>query len=210
MKRFFCFAAIMLLEARAADLDNRERAARRADVQANSVRRAIAISEGRIQAGDDTFIVDGSRNPELLMPTELMHSLPAAFNPDPSLRKYREKWDVRGASQYLGEDPWPRLYAVAREYIDAEIEVHRLGMQIRRATVAERDSLQKQNDELQEGNRLCRLRAEALSRARNAFGRETFDRFLYRVIAPDAFRRTSTSSAEAFAETLLWQDGGCR
>ena len=43
--------------------------------------------------------------------------------------------------------------------------------------------------------------------------RENFDRFLYQIVAPDAFHLTSTSSpysAESFADTLLWVERGCR
>jgi hypothetical protein len=193
-------------------MDDRERAARRADAYANAIRKAVAISEGRLAADDSTFVIDGIRNPELLMPTELMSCLPAAYNPDPVLSKHREKWDARGAAQYLGDDPWNRLYSVARDYIDADIELYRLGVQIKNATGEARESLQKRQEQLQEGNRLCRLRADVLAAARKAFGRENFYKFLYQVIAPDMFTRTSTSSQDGsgLASNLLWVEGGCQ
>ncbi|HEX2123398.1 MAG TPA: hypothetical protein VHL59_17335 [Thermoanaerobaculia bacterium] len=58
---------------------------------------------------------------------------------------------------------------------------------------------------------LCSRRVEALNAARGAIGRETFERFLYVVIAPDV--RTSIKSyegAEGAKRYTMWIESGCR
>jgi hypothetical protein len=62
-------------------------------------------------------------------------------------------------------------------------------------------SLQLQQDDV------CRGRAEGLALARDTFGRERFDRFLYEVVAPNTFYVADKLQTAA---QLRWREGGCR
>jgi hypothetical protein len=189
-------------------IDDRVRVARRFDPAAAAARLQVAVAERASSADAETDVVIGRHNPELIMPWELMNNLPAAYSDDAATRaKYRSKWS--DGTRHLGDDFWMRLHAVAGAFIDADNRRVALERDRQLATGAARDDLDRR---IREVNRsLCGLRADALAAARSTFGPESFDAFLYEVIAPgEVIRQTRSASPRSAAELFLWVEGGCR
>lgn len=189
---------------------DRERLAARYDPTFVSHRLATAIQDKRVggDVAQVAVIIDGDRNPELIMPAELMAGVAMAYSDDPGVRgKWRAQWAA--GSEFLGEDFWPRLYVACRPFIDADVESSRLQREMRVAPEGERENLKEKWSAVNAS--ICPTRAGALAAARATFGRERFDRFLYEVIARgQVVRSTAASTPEASAEMLLWIEGGCQ
>lgn len=189
-------------------LSNLERMELRHDSRANVERRAAALAKGRQLPNADSIVVDGSRDPELLTPWELMDLLSATYYLREHGRK-QQRWIARGAKAYMGEDFVTRIRTVAAPWIDADAELRRIGERKLVADAEERAALQQQWAMVNRS--ICPLRAQALTALREEFGRENFDRFLYEAVAPDVFVVTTrASSPEAAAELDRWVEDGCR
>lgn len=185
---------------------NEERIAARKDPLLRIQRREEAFAAGDMQRYDKSDILVGLRDPELFLPTELMHHLIAAYRREPYAPKgIRARW--ASATERFGEDFWERLYETGRPYFDAEARHLQLQLQDQ----DEKDPAERQRlstEESMVSNSLCPLRVEALRAAREVFGREAFDRFLYEVVAPVARIRGSSSGPDGpFSD--LWQEEGC-
>lgn len=189
------------------DIPDRDRAARRFDPSASAARRARAIAEGHASPTRDggTIFVLGRHNPELLMGTELLGMLAVVYAPETQAgRKFRGLWWQKGIDRF-GTDFWTRLQEVAAPFIDRETETRRrLREGPQREAIAEAEA--------PSGTDLCLLRANALSAARERFGRNRFDAFLYEVVAPDAgvIETSGSPDTMAAADLALWAEGGCR
>lgn len=185
---------------------NEERIAARKDPLLRIQRREEAFAAGDLQRYDKSDILVGRRNPELFLPTDLILYLKAAYahNSD-TMTNARSRW--ASATQRFGEKFWARLYESGRPYFDAEGRHLQLQLQYQ----DENDAAERQRISMeisQVSNSLCPLRVEALRAAREAFGRDVFDRFLYEVVAPAARSRGSSSGPDGpFSD--LWQEEGC-
>jgi hypothetical protein len=177
--------------------------------------RGIARGEAAIAAGlleptdrSDDFVI-GTQNPELFMPHELMERLFGGFHPDVVLqREYRRKWLERGAAQYLGDGFWDRLYAAVRPFIIAKVVEIDIGEES--AGVPDPTEHAFQERWIHARNAVCPARARALAAAREVFGRENFDAFLYQAVAPDAVMGTKLPDVSKLPGQWRWEEEGCR
>lgn len=150
--------------------------------------------EKRLQAIDmvpaperGAVVVDGARNPELLLPTELFGALlKQGFDENPEARKiYRDRVDLVAAELGIGPELWPVLKELA-------------------AGLLPRDARTGQTWEEE-----CRSLFEALAAAREAFGEKTFDRMLYEAVAP-GLKVSATGNGPELEKQLRDMEGGCR
>ena len=194
-------------------MDDAQRVKLRFDSLASSVRRSRAIAEGVTVSADEPnrIFVLGSHDPELIMPAELMGMIAVTYATETELgRKYRARWFREGVERF-GDDFWDRLYEAGRPFVDRDLAMRgRLHERSPRKAKATADAAAA--DEDPSGTDLCLMRANALAAARQKFGREKFDAFLYEVIAPDAgvIESSSSSGPDAMADAALWVEGGCR
>ncbi|HUP62490.1 MAG TPA: hypothetical protein VNA69_18950 [Thermoanaerobaculia bacterium] len=194
-------------------LDVRERAERRADPVRNARHHAAFAARGQwIEVGNS--VVDGSLDPGIFAPIELMDQVILVFNADPDRRqKFRREWTARGAPELLGNDFWNRLHVMLGPAIAIERENRRVGA----LPPAERDEVMQSRAAHQPFNDggECAARADALAAARAAWG-EVFDRFLYEVVAPGVRFWTSCSDPALLTRPESWLDKweemgkGCR
>ncbi len=139
--------------------------------------------------------IDGDRNPELLLPHELLRSLISGFMPDDE-RRTRWRESLRRDLVAAGFDEelfWAQLRSATSRYVDTFVYP---------ATGAIDDAASR------ERHALCREEFLALESARQVFGREQFDRFLYEAIAPRT-RAASVTNAPDPAAELRFFAGGC-
>lgn len=183
-----------------------ERVTRRWSKALEAELREAAVAAGHSVEDESQRVILGDRHPELLLPWELMNSLAGGAYHPARRDKYRKRW-ARG-SEYLGEDFWTRLQAVAGPFFDAGNKLEELQLATDRASGTERPALDAEWS-LVNGS-ICRLRSEALRAARTTFGREQFDRFLYEVVAVGAVIYVSTSSDDGeHIENVVWMEEGC-
>jgi hypothetical protein len=156
-----------------------------------------------------SYSIDGRTNPELFLPYELFDSIAGGLSPNPNIRQktrefYREDLIAAG---YDENEFWAALETAAspyltlkrRAYLDHERDVAAAKKRGDTHTPSMRG-----NDES-----LCRARIDGLNAARQHFGRETFDKFLYNVVAPNKMFATSSNYPDP-AELLRREAGGCR
>jgi len=140
------------------------------------------------------YSIDGSRYPELLLPHELFQSLLTGFVPEDH-RRMRQRESLRRGIVAAGFDEelfWTKLRSAAGDYIDNYV-------------YPPPGSIESES----RGHKtLCRAAFLALNSARQALGREEFDRLLYEVVAPLTQVASATSAADPAAE-LRQVAGGC-
>ncbi|HET9228629.1 MAG TPA: hypothetical protein VFR31_18265, partial [Thermoanaerobaculia bacterium] len=150
--------------------------------------------ERRLQAIDmvpaperGAVVVDGSKNPELLLPTELFGALlKQGFTEDPEARKaYRERVELVAGDLGIGPELWPVLKEVASDLLPSASR--------------ERQTWEEQ----------CRSHFEALAAAREAFGEKAFDRMLYEAVAP-GLKVSATGNGPELEQQLRDMENGCR
>jgi hypothetical protein len=129
----------------------------------------------------DTDTIDGKRNPELFLPTELFDALlNSSFSSDPreqlESRRYIEE---RSAALGFGRDCWSRIEKAAAPFLRLKREQERSGREKPARGVAPEDFGMDRQALL-----LCRARAEAIDAAEAEFGKEPLLRLLYEVVAP--------------------------
>ena len=141
------------------------------------------------------YSIDGSRYPELLLPHELFQSLLTGFVPEDH-RRMQQRESLRRGIIAVGFDEelfWTKLRSAAGDYIDHYVY----------------PPLGSTESEPRGGHKpLCRAAFLALNSARQAFGRDEFDRLLYEVVAPLTQVASATSAADPAAE-LRQVAGGC-
>ncbi len=142
-----------------------------------------------------SYSIDGSRNPELLLPHELFQSLLTGFVPDDERRRSKRE-SLRPAMVTSGFDEelfWAQLRSAAGEFID-------------NYAYPARETVISQSERRQYG--LCRSAFRALNNARQVFGPDRFDRFLYEVVAPGTWVAWATDAPDPAAE-LRYVERGC-
>ena len=116
----------------------------------------------RPAAATVVYRIDGSRNPELFLPTEVFDAILSGLGPDEALSA-RQRAYYQPAISGLGYDPdtfWAALKTLSADYLPIRFGRHTAG-------------------ETQ-----CRQRFDALAASRAWFGQTAFDRILYAVVAP--------------------------
>lgn len=140
------------------------------------------------------FIIDGRRNPELLLPFELMDFLLSGVS-GPMERQQafrRTVSDGIAAAGWRHDEFWRELERIRAA--DSPRPAHT--RRARREPTAEA-----------EGREHCAARAHVLALARERFGHEAFDRFLYLAVAP---KITTFAEVPTSAEHLRAAEEGCR
>jgi hypothetical protein len=150
---------------------------------------------------------DGKTHPELFLPHEVFDELvKLAFTGDPRMGQVVRNGFAREVERHgLPADFWNRLQSVSTVYVADVWALRDLGAGVQHQNGGPRRRAEealtlKQMD-------ACRSRSDSLAAARNEFGRERFDRFLYEVIAVNMF---SASDRIAEPELLLKIERGCR
>lgn len=168
--------------------------------------RTDAGTTGRPQWGE----VHGNENPELFLPGELFIALLGGLHGDTGFRDSSRAIRRNRIIAFGIDDEtfWRELESAISSYLrfaarHAAIQqrlIHTLDEGERSGLAAEAERM---------GPDLCRSRAAALAGARRHFGAETFDRFLYTVVAPSL----SVSSGDPLVDTaehLRFLEGGCQ
>jgi len=153
-----------------------------------------AISEERAPRVATTlsYVIDGTRNPELFTPTEVFDGLLFGFS-----RDARTQDDIRaavaanlGRLQVTPAQFWDGLESVSTPYLDA---------------------VQRRQDgtSTMTASEFCRARLEALSAARARFGARSFDWLMYAAVAPKMQSRYATTERDP-QTSLRAREAGCR
>lgn len=153
----------------------------------------------------DSF--NGRTHPELFLPHEVFSEfVNLAFGGDPRTRdivRHGMVADIRKAG--LPADFWERLEATIAFHL-ADVRAERDLLASRSKTSGSARERAEKSLELKRAD-VCRSRADALAAARNAFGRERFDRFLYEAVAINMFY--SSDRLPTTTDLRRWE-GGCR
>jgi hypothetical protein len=166
---------------------------------------AVQSRSGETRPVADAF--DGQTHPELFLPFEVFRKLVsvAFYGPPHTCQLVREGHMDEVRRHGLPEDFWQRLEAISAIHVADLWAMDDLSTAVREARGAARkraeDALALKHDDI------CRSRADALAAARQEFGRERFDRFLYESIAVNMFH---VSDRLPQPELLRKIEGGCR
>jgi hypothetical protein len=163
----------------------------------------------RRQAPNDASgpILDGSKNPELLLPGELFRQLLSlAFSPSAEVNEvFRQNIMTGAAGLNLPGEFWQRLELLAADYLGTRDQERELGARLQEVSVSERRRLLVAISSVQEPQ--CAYRYQALTAARSTFGAKLFDRFLYQAVAPLV---QVTVTVPAVPAKLAWAEKGCK
>lgn len=152
-------------------------------------------------------IIDGSKNPELLLPWELHRFLiSTSFYEDSTVAR---QWRLRFANAVprLGvpEAFWATLERLSSDYLRTQHEIASLSNEMKGADRNQREHLRQLIVAKESGQ--CHQRQIALERAGETFGREWFAEFLYRAAAPNVL---ISSTAPVSVEKLQFVGRGCQ
>ncbi len=185
----------------------RTQASERDRVERDGFTPEVRASVGHL-ATSVRFVVEGRRDPELLMPFELFNSiLEGVGEPDNRSGTRRVYRDEIRESGWEEEFFWQTLEEATAEYWTTTDERIAMERSARTLPLAERRALNIRAEALSVSG--CRLRAEALQRVRQKLGAEKFHRFLYEKVAPNV----GISSDFPFGNEewrLRYIEGGCR
>jgi hypothetical protein len=188
-----------------------ERLAARFDPEQIAARRTKALARsgepGPVPA-PGFAVINGARNPELLLPWEVyQHLLSRAFHPLASLQEdFRRQVEARAPEGELPTNFWVRLQVGGGDFLAAAGTRRALIAELNRAPTAAREGISMRIDEATRG--FCQKRLQGLERARKEFGAEWFDRFLYQAVAPDI--GIVWPEHESWPEELKQAEGSCQ
>lgn len=179
----------------------RERAAAHA---AALPQHANVQAQSAVARGSTQHILDGSRDPGLFLPAELLDVLLQGLDPNASFRTHARDAlakDIRGMG-YTENDFWNKLAQLSAPY---------------RALTSRPKNLAIQHVKTPDGKTAkflidvdrCVARHSLLQSARTTFGAEKFQRFLYTAVAPQVWRSDTTQWPDP-AQELIFVAGGCR
>lgn len=149
-------------------------------------------------------VIDGSRDPALFLPAELLDVLLQGLHADASIRAHARTAlapEIR-AMGYTENDFWGRLERLSTRY--RALSSRPGEVTIQRATRADGQVVSFPVDVER-----CAARHDLLQAARASFGAQTFQRFLYAAVAPQVQRAVTTQQIDP-AQELLFVAGGCR
>jgi hypothetical protein len=149
------------------------------------------------------FIVDGSRNPELIMPSELFLSL--IMTPEDELQRK----PINEQLKIFGWDPptfWKALKEASADFWTLSEESIELQRSLSKLSPLEAREVRRKVDSLEAPQ--CLARFNALQQLRKRYPGD-FDRFLYTAVAPN-IRLSSTMPTASESFQLRYIEGGCR
>ena len=154
-------------------------------------------AESTSVSGDrNHFVIDGLKNPELFMPSELYNSLTCGLWEDQRVRaETRAKY--KPAIQKLGWDEetfWNTLQALDRRHQELQ------------RRLLSRDLTPDESFRL--GTESCAARVAGFRAAQAAFGRDKFLELLYTAVAPGISITAKVGTDEQ--HRLRWVEGGCQ
>ena len=195
----------LTLEERIALRTNPELARLRTGSAIRSQSSNAAPSNSGLKTIVDDF--DGKTHPELFLPHELFRELIglAFLSPPRFSQVIREDLMPQVRQHGLPSDFWQRLQSIsaanAADVRAVDDLTERILHQAGRARERAQQALPLKNADV------CRSRAESLAAARNEFGRDAFDSFLYDVIAANMHH---VADRLPEPELLRQAEGGCR
>lgn len=183
-----------------------ERIERRLNPTAVQERITRAVEEGQLsrQRLDGSVYIDGARNPELLLPWEILQQLTmqGLVAAEPARSGYREMLEDTRQRLDLPESFWSDLEQVTQPFVSslrAQVALARQAHFSTAVSLRQLEALQSHD---------CQLRARALAEARHRFGRELFDKFLYQSVAPTMTIVAEQNDNESYR--LSWVEEGCK
>lgn len=152
-------------------------------------------------------VVDGSKNPELLLPWELYEFLTStAFYKDPSVASaWRSRYANASSHLKVDSEFWRRLEKASAPYLDAQRQLASLSDRMMSSNRTERGRTVETAAAIE--SRQCRNRMIALQQANVTFGAESFAEFLYVAVAPNVKISSLTPTT---AEQHRRISGGCQ
>ena len=142
--------------------------------------------------------IDGRKNPELFLSTELFEALiVSAFVLDTGIADYAAD---HSDDLFRGQADWDLLAVISADYVTLLKEERALRSAASRSETPMTAPVKSQLRDAVRRHR--RAGADALRSARSRFGRERFDRFLYIVIAPTNSKTIVSESPEFVAELI--------
>lgn len=171
------------LEERIAKRLDRDSIRKRAEASDKDGATPQELSTANVFLSPSRFVIEGKRDPALLMPFELFGSLQTGVSDEPGRglrRLYRDKIRETGWNEELF---WKVIADASAEYFRVLNEKHAVRRQARSLPEAERTPLTTAAEALDVTS--CRLRKEAQDAVRQQLGPEKFDRFLYEHVAPN-------------------------
>jgi hypothetical protein len=152
-------------------------------------------------------LVDGSKNPELLLPWELYEFLVStAFHKDTRVASaWRAKFASAVPRMAITPDFWSRLEAASRPYLDLQHRLISLSDRMAASSRLEREPLFRQTAEIERAQ--CSTRMIALEQSNATLGSDRFGEFLYSAVAPNL---KVSSATPISAEQHRRISRGCR
>ena len=179
----------------------RERAAAHAGATQPSARaQTQSVGEPR----SSQHIIDGSRDPGLFLPVELLDVLLQGLHSDAAFRTHARvalAKDIREMG-YTENDFWNKLQQLSAPYRALTSRPSNLAIQRVKTPDGKIASFPIDVDR-------CVARYNFLQSARTTFGAQAFQRFLYTAVAPEIWRADTTQWPDP-AQELLFVAGGCR
>jgi hypothetical protein len=148
---------------------------------------AADMTRARIQ-----YVIEGRRNPELLLPHELFDALVGGVDPRQEVRS-RARADLRRRLASLNLDPdrfWNAIEISAGEYAKRRLEP-------------------SEEDSVVHHSALCAERFESFTAASAAVGEDTLRRVLYTAVAPEITFTSTTDERDPIAR-LRSEARGCK
>src|SRR5258708_25700529 len=156
------------------------------------------------------YVIDGSKTPELFMPSELFAWLMNGLAPrDDARNTFREMLRERIEGFGYADDTafWNELQQVTASH--AKLRERRAALEAKRERASKQERLDLDKDIAELEIPLCQSRAKTLAAARAHFGRAKFDQFLYTVVAPRLSRGSRRPTPDE-ARGLSYLEGGCQ
>lgn len=152
----------------------------------------------------DGCIVNGSKDPALLLPSELFSSLlGVGFQPDDFIREPRRKAILEKAQALgFGDDLWPVLEVLAKDVLRVKRDAREKSERF------EKTGERPPEATYEEQSAHCAQRARALQAVRTYYGAERFDRFLYEAVAPGM--SIAMPENPEWPGQLRFVEGGCQ
>lgn len=149
------------------------------------------------------FIIDGSRNPELIMPSELFLSL--IMTPADELQRKPLDEQLK-IFEWDAATFWKALEEASADFRKLSEESIELQRSLSKLSPLEAREARRKVDSLEAPQ--CLARFNALQQLRKRYSGE-FDRFLYTAVAPN-IRLSSTMPTASESFQLRYIEGGCR